>query len=87
MSQFFNRSIKEMDQSEPGSSWAPNGKFLNGILKEMDKSEPCRILEELVSLSLRGPELQMGQYLDEIVKEWTSLSLGAPEPQKVSVSQ
>ena len=53
----------------------------------MDKSEPCRILEELVSLSLRGPELQMGQYLDEIVKEWTSLSLGAPEPQKGSVSQ
>ena len=86
MSQFLNGIIKEMDQSEPGSSWAPNGKFLNGILKEMDKSEPCRILEELVSLSLRAPELQMGQYLDEIVKEWTSLSLGAPELQKGSVS-
>ena len=48
----------------------------------MDESEPSRILEELVSLSLRAPELQMSQFLYESLRKLTSLSLGAPELQR-----
>ncbi len=46
-------------------------------LKEMDQSEPSRILEELVSLSLRAPERQMDQLLNEIIKEMDQSELGS----------
>ena len=70
MGKFLNETIKEMDQSEPWSSWAPKGSvWINFLMKSL-RDVPVWAWELLSSKGI--------SFSIEASRKWISLSLRVP---------